>query len=391
MLQIFKGWDSSIGHWNFIDVVQTTPAKMLNMNPGLKEITHSITGGALAAQGNSTSSRLHKKANINAGYWMPYSCALAVCTTFCSHIAGALIPIFGPSFPAQCVPPEAPEHGRMIIEHSVIVSATAEAEAFRRQYSTYTPRSSPRTSYSPSGSSPHPSRLHLVRNRNITPGRSLRLKRGFGDNTHSVYDTDIETNGSESSSGDAYFCDPLTPPPGIGGGPGLAQAWNARNLMAHSANSSINISPGHITGPSPWLSAIPRSSGMPDVQMGMGGALTGSLASAALVGSGWRNKRRVEEVDVSDGEKSGYEGEESGESVGGRDDKSVAEGKSDADADADGEDVMMGGVEKKAAWLLMKLSVKDGEAGSTCCGGGTERKDEGDSPRVKRTKRATSL
>jgi hypothetical protein len=24
---------------------------MLNMNPGLKEITHSITGGALAAQG----------------------------------------------------------------------------------------------------------------------------------------------------------------------------------------------------------------------------------------------------------------------------------------------------------------------------------------------------
>lgn len=30
---------------------QTAPAKMLSMNPGLKEITHSITGGALAAQG----------------------------------------------------------------------------------------------------------------------------------------------------------------------------------------------------------------------------------------------------------------------------------------------------------------------------------------------------
>jgi hypothetical protein len=27
------------------------PAKVLNMNPGLKEITHSITGGALVAQG----------------------------------------------------------------------------------------------------------------------------------------------------------------------------------------------------------------------------------------------------------------------------------------------------------------------------------------------------
>lgn len=33
---------------------QTTPAKMLHMNPGLKEITHSITGGALAAQGKPT-------------------------------------------------------------------------------------------------------------------------------------------------------------------------------------------------------------------------------------------------------------------------------------------------------------------------------------------------
>lgn len=30
---------------------QTTPAKMLNMNPGLRDITHSITGGSIMAQG----------------------------------------------------------------------------------------------------------------------------------------------------------------------------------------------------------------------------------------------------------------------------------------------------------------------------------------------------
>ncbi len=30
---------------------QTVPAKMLNANPGLREIVHSITGGALVAQG----------------------------------------------------------------------------------------------------------------------------------------------------------------------------------------------------------------------------------------------------------------------------------------------------------------------------------------------------
>lgn len=31
--------------------LQTTPAKMLNLNPGLRDITHSITGGSIMAQG----------------------------------------------------------------------------------------------------------------------------------------------------------------------------------------------------------------------------------------------------------------------------------------------------------------------------------------------------
>jgi hypothetical protein len=30
---------------------QTTPAKVLAQNPGLRDICHSITGGAIAAQG----------------------------------------------------------------------------------------------------------------------------------------------------------------------------------------------------------------------------------------------------------------------------------------------------------------------------------------------------
>ena len=37
------------------DPTQTVPAKMLNANPGLREICHSITGGALAAQGMTAS------------------------------------------------------------------------------------------------------------------------------------------------------------------------------------------------------------------------------------------------------------------------------------------------------------------------------------------------
>jgi len=35
------------------DARQTIPAKMLNLNPGLKDITHSITGGSIQAQGTS--------------------------------------------------------------------------------------------------------------------------------------------------------------------------------------------------------------------------------------------------------------------------------------------------------------------------------------------------
>lgn len=73
---------------------------------------------------------------------MPYSCAKAVCATFCYRIAGALIPIFGPSFPSLCAPPDSPDYGRMTIDPSIVASATREAELNRRHHlSLHTPRS----------------------------------------------------------------------------------------------------------------------------------------------------------------------------------------------------------------------------------------------------------
>lgn len=50
-----------------------------------------------------------------SGYWMPFRCAKAVCATFCYEIAGALIPLFGPEFPMECIPATYPEFGEMII------------------------------------------------------------------------------------------------------------------------------------------------------------------------------------------------------------------------------------------------------------------------------------
>lgn len=70
---------------------------------------------------------------------MPYQCARAVCATFCHHIAGALIPIFGPDFPSICIPPGAPDHARMIIDPATISQSTREADYHRRVYSSMIP------------------------------------------------------------------------------------------------------------------------------------------------------------------------------------------------------------------------------------------------------------
>ncbi|KAJ4385504.1 hypothetical protein N0V93_009932 [Gnomoniopsis smithogilvyi] len=121
-------WDYNVGlvrmtpFFKCCKYSKTQPAKMLNLNPGLRDITHSITGGSIAAQ----------------GYWMPFNCAKAVCATFCAPIAGALIPIFGPDFPSQCTSADAPEHGRMQIDQMIVVESVREADMFRRMYANAT-------------------------------------------------------------------------------------------------------------------------------------------------------------------------------------------------------------------------------------------------------------
>ncbi|KAJ4294863.1 hypothetical protein N0V88_005100 [Collariella sp. IMI 366227] len=115
-------WDYSVGlvrmtpFFKCRGYSKTTPAKMLNQNPGLKDITHSITGGAIKAQ----------------GYWMPFSCAKAICATFCHKISGALIPLFGPRFPFECIPENATGYGRMVINPEIVAQARRDATAMFR-------------------------------------------------------------------------------------------------------------------------------------------------------------------------------------------------------------------------------------------------------------------
>ncbi|CAH0048844.1 unnamed protein product [Clonostachys solani] len=117
---------------------KTGPAKMLDLNPGLRDVTFHMTGGNRVAQ----------------GYWVPYQCARAVCVTFCYPIAGALIPIFGPTFPDECVRPDSAFFNRMVIDEHLIREASHEITAYRHSSLTLTKRPPALTSYPRQGYQP---------------------------------------------------------------------------------------------------------------------------------------------------------------------------------------------------------------------------------------------
>lgn len=344
---------------------------------------------------------------------MPYACALEVCATFCAHIAGALIPIFGPSFSSRCVPIEAPEHGRMIIDPQTVHEATAQAEAYRLRYSTYpsssSKASSSRESYSPQIQHSIRHALPSMGNGTQTLGRRLRLKRAFGGESVSPYDTTTDTDVDTSSGeGGAYFhsnsptkplsmSSTMSRPRGVGN-------WGNHNVLSHASNGNINTSsPPPFKAPNPLLSAIPRSTGVMDMQMALSNHHnTNQNINSGVFGNGRsyihnhsNSKRRVKEVDED------YDGGEESGSVTGTDDKGSVDEKINDDAGSvnvsvadSGSATSIGGAEKKAAWLLMKLSVKDGESGAGAGGAeathGHATVAESDGPRIKR-RRATSM
>ncbi|KAI0541083.1 hypothetical protein GGR58DRAFT_520309 [Xylaria digitata] len=257
-------WDYNVGlvrmtpFFKCCKYPKTTPAKMLNSNPGLKEITHSITGGSIMAQ----------------GYWMPYQCAKAVCATFCHNISGALIPIFGPDFPALCTQVDAPEYTRMVIDPAIVAQSTREAEYYRRFYSNAaslgsgprnngdnaSPKRDRRTLRTPyDDSSKHNPRQRIRKTCTFTPGSES-----------SPYTTDTDGEISPAVDRTGLVREPpnhqLTrflhsPIPSIV--PPLRQShvsssgWTPANTP-HSPAHHRQPNEYQTPGPSPWLSAIPR-------------------------------------------------------------------------------------------------------------------------------------
>lgn len=239
------------------------------------------------------------------GYWMPFACAKAVCATFCHHISGALIPIFGPRFPDLCIPPHSPDHGRMCIDPAIIAESTQEAERFRKIYaeqSSTALAASHRTIPPRRNNTLHP-RDAMGYDHSSSPYGCQRFRNGRG--LDSPYGTDTDDNdihsGPDAGCGDVNIRDfghhryPYTPPvPSmrlVHANAAPSSGWKPHNLhqvQSHHRQPSIHHhqppTPNHHeqnharyilndTHPhqphreqryhnaNPWLSAVPRPSG----------------------------------------------------------------------------------------------------------------------------------
>jgi hypothetical protein len=218
---------------------------------------------------------------------MPFACAKAVCATFCHHIAGALIPIFGPQFPAECVHPDAPDHGRMSIDPAIVAQSTREAERFRALYAEQSALATPL--------SPHPfqqrrnNNLHDSTHRKYDYRPHYRSGQRFtaGNLLDSPYGTDTKDNsgvsGPETGCGDGQvyrFSNnryPYTPVPTFRTAHTAAPTsagWTSSNVQLQ--HPRYHPSDRHVSEEersrdqqfsrdndhaSPWLSAVP---GLPE-------------------------------------------------------------------------------------------------------------------------------
>lgn len=220
---------------------------------------------------------------------MPHACAKAVCATFCAHIAGALIPIFGPDFPSQCISPDAPEHGRMAIDPAIVAESGREAELYRRVFANANavnvnghlplhPQQMHHYSHGPAlpspTSIPSPRLARRGLHRHGSPydferdcvdfGGRLCFKRGL-DSPHAVEsDPEIHIGPETPSLPHAPYhrsipYSPMSPPRSSG--------WTVANHPGHanSSSTSPNSLPHNFSedflypsGPNPLLSAIPR-------------------------------------------------------------------------------------------------------------------------------------
>lgn len=232
---------------------------------------------------------------------MPYACARAVCATFCYQIAGALIPLFGPDFPSECISPGEPRYGIMIIKPELINDTMRKAHELYQRYGNW---GGPSTSSSPARrparpvSSRHQERHHYTpypnqdhRDRQQQQQRVGRSRRGYFDDNS--YDNRQQLRVISAPQTPASEWASHLPRPSAGSHPGVPtsthpsytyserpphrSAWTAVNnqppsnsLDRYSLKRPLPLSEPEDSvshsdwsprskAPNPWLTAIPRS------------------------------------------------------------------------------------------------------------------------------------
>ncbi|KAL9090920.1 MAG: hypothetical protein Q9165_005128 [Trypethelium subeluteriae] len=176
-------WDCNVGlvritsFFKALGFVKTAPAKALDRNPGLRDITHSITGGSIIAQ----------------GYWMPFEAARAVCLTFCYRIRWALTPIFGHAFPEECLHPGHSDFGNFRIPRNIIRDCTKRMKELRSGTpSTKTPEEADRISAEASDAAESTMDSRIA---SPAPPRRLRSRKKRAYKQLSNTDTEIDSDG----------------------------------------------------------------------------------------------------------------------------------------------------------------------------------------------------
>ncbi|RMZ73847.1 APSES transcription factor Xbp1 [Pyrenophora seminiperda CCB06] len=183
-------WDYNVGlvrmtpFFKSCKYSKTIPAKALRENPGLKEISYSITGGALVCQ----------------GYWMPYHAARAIAATFCYDIRWALTPVFGDDFPSTCLSPNNPCFAKFLIDPAIVQYCTQETARFRELGPLYRVREVHTSS-----------QIEATKSRIDAPPLSVNV--GTVVNQRVVRSADIESEyESEVEGRDRYLCSPEVSP-----------------------------------------------------------------------------------------------------------------------------------------------------------------------------------
>lgn len=93
----YTGYVHLTGLWKAVGHSKADIVRLLDYSPELEPLIKRVRGGFLKIQGT----------------WVPYDIARKLASRVCYYIRYALVPIFGPTFPSDCMQPDTPGFGML--------------------------------------------------------------------------------------------------------------------------------------------------------------------------------------------------------------------------------------------------------------------------------------